>query len=94
MKNPITVLEDLQDDLSCSPLSAMQSLIDFAKHDLEGTIQGINQLVADYEKRLAMRDEEIAELEKHVDHETYFNRLSDGFEQLELNAEHEGVDAA
>lgn len=86
MKPPITVLENLLSELTCSPLVAMQSLLDFGKHDLEGTIEGIAQMVADYEARLAMRDEEIKELLKHVDNETFFNHI-DGFEQLDYNHE-------
>jgi hypothetical protein len=93
-KPPITVLENLQNDLTYSPLVSMQCLLDFAKHDLEGAIEGIKQMAADYESRLAMRDSEINELMKHVDNETFFNKLADGYEQLGLNAEHEGVNAA
>ena len=94
IKTPIAVLEELQSDLTCSPLASMQCLLDFAKHDLEGAIQGIRDMAAEYESRVAMRDLEIAELMKHVDNETFFGKLADGFEQLELNAEHEGVNAA
>ena len=94
IKPPITVLEELQRDLTCSPLVSMQCLLDFAKHDLEGAIQGIRDMAAEYESRLAMRDLEIAELMKHVDNETFFNRLADGYEQQELNLEHGGNTAA
>ncbi len=88
-KPPITVLQALQDNLTCSPLVSMQCLLDFAKFDLEGAIEGLRQMAADYENRLAARDLEIAELMKHVDNETFFGKLADGYERLSLDAEHE-----
>lgn len=89
MKTPITVLEELQRDLTCSPLVSMQCLLDFAKHDLEAVIQALYDNEATNERRLAARDEEIKELERQLPNDVFFNRLADEYSQLELNAEHE-----
>jgi hypothetical protein len=78
-KPPITVLEELQRDLTCSPLVSMQCLLDFAKHDLERIILDLYEERSVDKARISMLEAELK---------------LDGFNQLELVAEYEKGDAA
>jgi hypothetical protein len=69
IKTPITTLEALQSDLQdgvSDPLNRMQALLDFAKHDLDKLILDLYLQDAHFEARLALRDEEIKELEAEL----------------------------